>query len=535
MLRTFSSDPIYIDGVGTRRVEDICGTGLGGVSGLKTDRIVVDVYCDSPGGACRCSMKGGLSHTTAYKTSGKDTTNQVGMYSPVSGLYYSNVGSEVYVDVIPTYHLHKENADGTVDMDAPILFDAVSFNAYKATCTNFENIAKDQQSWYDALAAGVKAIINNALDFFKGIITSVFVEDVFDGDRFYITPPSDRERTHDVVIQAYANSQNRRYSEVKDLFMLDEDDYSKWENMMLFFVGDTDYQGGMLDAGFGVVNGVGSSVDGFISPTTTYYQALIPFSASNQVVTLATPEGTTVQAVYSGTIISNNPDTGTIIIEHTGKDGKKYNITYGNITPSVTSLGTVSKEQTIGTTKDGGLQLRVTVDGDAIDPMNIFYQSTYSFDSTGLVQFALNEVATEAPAKYGLKYKSIYGIHDNGTAWCTLFVGYCAKNVGLIDADLYPSLSENTTCTNVRKWMRDRGWYVEGHNTYTPKPGDLVLYDWNQDGKLEHIGIVEYFDGTKLHTIEGNTGDTSQSSILAKKSRSINNTIDGYGVICVVA
>lgn len=518
-------DWIYIEGVGTRRVEDICGTGYGGVSGLKTDRIVVDVYCDSPGGVCKCIQQKGMSHTTAYKTSGEGATNQVGMYSSVSGLYYSNIGSDVYVDVIPTYHLYRENEDGTVNEDMPVLFDASAFNAYKATKENFEKIADDQQTWYQALSDGIKAIIDNAIDFFKSIITSVFVEDVFESDRFYVVPPSDLEKTHDVVYQALANSQYKQYSEIVANF--DE------SNMDLLFVGDAGNIGGMLNAGFGIVNGVGSSVEGFVSPTTTYYQPLIPYSSENPTVTLATPKGTTVQAIYSGTITKNDPDVGMVVIEHTGKDGKKYTVTYGNIEPSISSLGTVSKEQTLGTTKEGGLQLKVLVDGKAVDPMSIFYQSSYSFDSTGLVQFALNEVATEAPAKYGLKYKAEFGISNKGTAWCAIFVGYCAQHVGLIDADLYPSTSEINIMwvPDVWDWFKNKNWYRTVGNGYTPKPGDAVFFDFDGNGRPEHIGIVEYWDGSKLHSIEGNTTNGGESSVLAKKARSNYYGVIGFGVI----
>lgn len=515
-------DWIYIEGVGTRRVEDICGTGLGGVSGLKTDRIVIDVYCDSPGGVCRCSLQGGLTHTTAYKTTGEGASAQAGMYSAVTGLYYPNLNPDDLLDVVnPIEHLKNEDPSVSDDNNM-VLFCAGPFSAYDATTKNFENIGKDQQAWYTALADGIKNFINNTLDFFKGVISGVFVDDVFGNDRFYVSPPSSTEKTHDVVYQALANTQNKLYSEIRANFDDENPDMSQ------LLVGDAGSGAGMFSAGFGVVNGVGSSVEGFVSPTTTYYQALIPFSTGNQTVTLATPEGTAVQAIYSGTIISNDASAGVVVIEHTAKDGKKYTVTYSNITPAISSLTTVSKEQTIGTTKAGGLQLKVVTGGKAVDPMTIFYQSTYSFDSTGLVQFALNEYASEAPAKYGMKYKQMYGITSQTTAWCTLFVGYCAKNVGLIDADLYPS--NNSWVPDVWDWFKAKNWWVD--KSYNPKPGDIVLFDFDGNGRPEHIGIVEYWDGAKLHTIEGNTtGTNGESSVLAKKARGNKYGVLGFGIM----
>ena len=174
------------------------------------------------------------------------------------------------------------------------------------------------------------------------------------------------------------------------------------------------------------------------------------------------------------------------------------------------------------------MQLKVVTGGKAVDPMTIFYQSTYSFDSTGLVQFALNEYASEAPAKYGMKYKQMYGITSQTTAWCTLFVGYCAKNVGLIDADLYPS--NNSWVPDVWDWFKAKNWWVD--KSYNPKPGDIVLFDFDGNGRPEHIGIVEYWDGTKLHTIEGNTtGINGESSVLAKKARGNKYGVLGFGIM----
>ena len=41
---------------------------------------------------------------------------------------------------------------------------------------------------------------------------------------------------------------------------------------------------------------------------------------------------------------------------------------------------------------------------------------------------------------------------------------------------------------------------------HDPKPGDLVIFDWQKDGTADHVGIVKRVnhDGT-IQTIEGNT------------------------------
>ena len=51
-------------------------------------------------------------------------------------------------------------------------------------------------------------------------------------------------------------------------------------------------------------------------------------------------------------------------------------------------------------------------------------------------------------------------------------------------------------------------------------------FDWNGDGKADHIGFVEKAEGGQIHTIEGNSGDMCRRRTHAASSR----LIMGYGV-----
>lgn len=50
--------------------------------------------------------------------------------------------------------------------------------------------------------------------------------------------------------------------------------------------------------------------------------------------------------------------------------------------------------------------------------------------------------------------------------------------------------------------------------TYFPKPGDLVLYDWNDDGIADHVGVFEKWKigGVSFWTYEGNTSKSNPSN-----------------------
>ena len=59
---------------------------------------------------------------------------------------------------------------------------------------------------------------------------------------------------------------------------------------------------------------------------------------------------------------------------------------------------------------------------------------------------------------------------------------------------------------------KQKGIWVES-DSYTPKQGDLILYDWDDTGSgdassgADHIGIVVSVSGKSIKVIEGNNGD----------------------------
>ena len=86
-------------------------------------------------------------------------------------------------------------------------------------------------------------------------------------------------------------------------------------------------------------------------------------------------------------------------------------------------------------------------------------------------------------------------------------------------------LSLNFLCVlQGMEWFESRGQFMDG--SYVPTSGDLVFFDWGNDGSVDHVGIVEsVVDGT-VYTIEGNSGDK-----VARRSYPIGYAkIVGYGV-----
>ena len=62
------------------------------------------------------------------------------------------------------------------------------------------------------------------------------------------------------------------------------------------------------------------------------------------------------------------------------------------------------------------------------------------------------------------------------------------------------------------------------NKSYIPQTGDIIFFDWNGDGHVQHVGIVEKVENGKVYTIEGNSKDEVRN-----KSYSLNNkSIYGY-------
>jgi hypothetical protein len=120
----------------------------------------------------------------------------------------------------------------------------------------------------------------------------------------------------------------------------------------------------------------------------------------------------------------------------------------------------------------------------------------------------------------GEPYWSWYG-WDERVEWCACFVSWCAEQCGYIEAGIIPMFAG---CSVGVQWFKDREQWQD--NTYTPRTGDIIFFDWEADGECDHVGIVENVEDGYVNTIEGNTSDS-----VARRSYELGSVkIYGYGV-----
>lgn len=181
---------------------------------------------------------------------------------------------------------------------------------------------------------------------------------------------------HNVVIQAISFTQKDAYS-VTAAMVENAEDLSEF-----LFVGKSGYAGAGVNGGLmRLVPSTGSSIEGFISPTGDYYAPAEGFTSAHDYTLLAVPEGTSVLSVSAGTVSAVHLDVAagsSIDIDYS--DGENnYVITFGNLSDVLVQAGNaVSKGQVIGKAGAGGLILRVTINGKAVDPMQYFYRPIWS-------------------------------------------------------------------------------------------------------------------------------------------------------------
>ena len=133
----------------------------------------------------------------------------------------------------------------------------------------------------------------------------------------------------------------------------------------------------------------------------------------------------------------------------------------------------------------------------------------YADDILGVARTQLGymelDVATGAPlyngkgtwyTKYGQRFNNSSG------AWCAFFVMWCAEQAD-IPTTAIPQAQTYGSCSAMANWFKNNGLWQDA--TYTPWPGDIVFFDWDDDGKPNHVGIVESInDDGSINTIEGN-------------------------------
>ena len=111
-------------------------------------------------------------------------------------------------------------------------------------------------------------------------------------------------------------------------------------------------------------------------------------------------------------------------------------------------------------------------------------------------------------------------------AWCATFVS--ATSIACGYTDIMPT---ECGCGKMIELYQKLGRWEE-NDAYNPEPGDVVFYDWDDNGvgdnkgASDHVGIVEKVVGTTITVIEGNCSNSVKRREIQVNGRYIR----GYGL-----
>lgn len=110
--------------------------------------------------------------------------------------------------------------------------------------------------------------------------------------------------------------------------------------------------------------------------------------------------------------------------------------------------------------------------------------------------------------------------------WCAATVSAASIACGYTDI-----IPPECSCGKMIELLKKKNSWVE-NDAYVPKPGDLIFYDWNDDGigddtkGHDHVGVVESCIAGKITVIEGNFSNQVKRRVISVNSKYIR----GFGV-----
>ena len=110
-------------------------------------------------------------------------------------------------------------------------------------------------------------------------------------------------------------------------------------------------------------------------------------------------------------------------------------------------------------------------------------------------------------------------------AWCAATISAAAQVLNA--TDIIPA---ECSCPRMITLAQKMGIWVEADN-YVPTKGDILLYDWDDNGKgdnkgnADHVGVVEKITGNTMTIIEGNYSNAVKRRNLQVNGRYIRGYI----------
>ena len=145
--------------------------------------------------------------------------------------------------------------------------------------------------------------------------------------------------------------------------------------------------------------------------------------------------------------------------------------------------------------------------------------------SNELVNLALSQLGNEG----GEKYWRWAGLSSR-CEWCALFVSWCGDQTGLRAAGKIPYFS---FVSDGVSFYKNKDLWIDGSEVNSSNcdkiiyPGMIIFFDWEPDGKPNHVGIVKKVENGYIYTVEGNSSD----AVRERNYPAGSYKIYGFGIV----
>lgn len=109
-----------------------------------------------------------------------------------------------------------------------------------------------------------------------------------------------------------------------------------------------------------------------------------------------------------------------------------------------------------------------------------------------------------------IKYNTDYYGHEvsgDKYPWCCVFIWWVFRKCGMLMK--FCAGNKTAYCPFVVNWAKNNNSWVESDYQI----GDILLYDWDKDGKADHIGWCAGVSKDSIKSIEGNSSDSVRLNI----------------------
>lgn len=202
-------------------------------------------------------------------------------------------------------------------------------------------------------------------------------------------------------------------------------------------------------------------------------------------------------------------------IKHLSLALQAYNFGKGYIDWANTNFGGYTRANAKVYSDQKKAELKTNVYGDPQYVPHVMQY--YHIGNHDVVQIAQSQIGNIG----GRPYWSWYGF-NNRVEWCACFVSWVMNEAGLIEDGTVPKFAY---CPTGIQWFKQHDQWQD--RQYTPAPGDIIFFDWQNDGVSDHVGIVEKIENDTVYTIEGNSANDE----CRQNSYRIGSIyIEGYGI-----